>query len=832
MNVAAGEGHPSARILIVGEAWGEQEERVGRPFIGRSGEELNKMLDEVGLSRSECYLTNLVNARPPYNDMDRWVVTKKKDITSDMVMLRDKYVKPIVTAGFASLLREIHLVQPNVIVALGNTALWALTGAWGITKWRGSQIRCHLERNLYPAAMLGPEGQPWSGKLIPTLHPAYVLRDFGSRPTVINDLKRVALERDSIEYSNEPKWDFVVRPSFAVATTTLHKILAGLVSGELEWIDFDLETRAGHIACAGLSWSATEAISIPFMCVEDKEGYWLPEFEAELVWLLHQILTHPRVKVRWQNGLYDAQYTYRHWHFVPRGAQDTMISHHSTFCGLKKSLAFQASMYCDHYVYWKDDGKTWAANMSEEQLWRYNCIDCVRTRECGEVEARTVTELGLEPVDAFQQKFFWPVLQCMQRGVRVDQKARARLAVELFDHISDREDYFRFVLGHALNPASPKQMISLFYEDLKQPIVYSKPKKGKPRMPTCGKEALRIIETREPILRPLIDAIREYRSLGVFLKNFVMAPLDVDQRMRTSYNICGTKTFRFASRKNAFGSGTNLQNIPKGDEAVLDDDEDEDDEEGAEVDLPDNTLHLPNIRKIFIPDPGFTIFDTDLSKADLRIVTWEADEPEMKAMLKAGIDPYVELAREFYKDPSISKLRPDGSDDPRYKTFKSFAHGTHYLGTPYGLASRLGLSTYQAEKTQAWYFSRFPRIKAWQTEFCNQLRARRYVENVFGYRRYYFDRIDEATCREAIAWVPQSTVALYINRIWMDIYEQYKHIWILLQVHDSLVGQFPTHRKAECLEQLKAAGQIILPYVDPLVIPVGIKTSEVSWGAC
>jgi hypothetical protein len=103
---------------------------------------------------------------------------------------------------------------------------------------------------------------------------------------------------------------------------------------------------------------------------------------------------------------------------------------------------------------------------------------------------------------------------------------------------------------------------------------------------------------------------------------------------------------------------------------------------------------------------------------------------------------------------------------------------------------------------------------------------------VFGYRRYYFDRIDEATCREAIAWVPQSTVALYINRIWMNVYERYPHIWILLQVHDSLVGQFPQHRRAECLAQLEEASQIVLPYDDPLIIPSGTKTSTTSWGDC
>jgi DNA polymerase I-like protein with 3'-5' exonuclease and polymerase domains len=124
------------------------------------------------------------------------------------------------------------------------------------------------------------------------------------------------------------------------------------------------------------------------------------------------------------------------------------------------------------------------------------------------------------------------------------------------------------------------------------------------------------------------------------------------------------------------------------------------------------------------------------------------------------------------------------------------------------------------------------RIAEWQREFCAALKSRRYAQNVFGYRRYYFDRVDDATCREAIAWVPQSTVALYINRIWMNVYERFPHIQVLLQVHDSLVGQYPMHRRAECLAQLDEASQIVLPYDDPLIIPSGTKTSTISWGHC
>jgi len=73
-----------------------------------------------------------------------------------------------------------------------------------------------------------------------------------------------------------------------------------------------------------------------------------------VVYALYKLFTHPKVSVRWQNGLFDAQYIFRHWHYIPRGKQDTMISHHSMFAGMQKSLAFQAAQYCESYVYWKE----------------------------------------------------------------------------------------------------------------------------------------------------------------------------------------------------------------------------------------------------------------------------------------------------------------------------------------------------------------------------------------------------------------------------------------------------------------------------------------------
>lgn len=811
MHLGNGDGSPSSRVMIVGEMWGYSEVREGRPFAGSSGEELNRMLHEAGFLRSECYVTNVVNAMPPQGMIDNWIPKKRKDIRSNFVRVRDKLVDPIVARGLQALLDEISLIKPNLILAAGTTALWALGGQEGILKWRGSQLMTDPE--TLHAQGFERAGEP--RKLIPIIHPAAVMREWSLRRIVIQDLRRAAREVNTREYANVPQWRFITRPSFDQTINTLNLLIARLEdTHEPLWIDFDLETRVGHIESAGLSWSREDAICIPFMCREDRQGYWaLPEQETAVVWRLYRVLTHRNVRVRLQNGLYDCQYTYRHWHFVPRVAQDTMIAQHSIYCGLRKSLDFQASMYCDHYVYWKDDGKVADLKIPEDRRWRYNCEDCVRTREVGEVEAGLIKQLGLEAVDAFQQKMFWPVLQCMQRGVRIDRKLRDKLATQLHEEIAEREAFFVRVLGHPLNPRSAPQMQKLFYEDFKQKPNWKVRGKGMPSTLTCDDHALAKIANEEPLLRPLIKKIQELRSLGVFLSTFVLAPLDVDGRMRTSYNIAGTETFRFASAENAFGSGTNLQNIPKGG----------DDDEGFE---------LPNIREIFIPDEGYEIFDTDLSKADLRIVVWESGEDEMKAMLREGRDPYVEAAREFYRDPSIKKTRADGSENPKYRMFKSFAHGTHYLGTPHGLSQRLGLSVHDAERTQRWYFGKYPKIRLWQEDFKKKVAARRYVENIFGYRRYYFDRPDDAMMREAIAWLPQSTVALYINRIWMNLYEKYSWIWILLQVHDSLVGQYPLHRRDESKAAIADAAQIVLPYPDPLVIPVGMKSSTKSWGAC
>lgn len=774
--------------MIVGEAPGVDEERAGRPFVGVSGMELDRMLHEAGLLRSECFVTNVCRVRPFQNDIDHFVSRKRAAPAADWTNVNGVWLHPHAAAGFAALRKEIELCQPTVIVALGNLSLWALTSKWGVTDWRGSLLPC----TLAPKTLV-----------VPTYHPAAVLRQWSWRPYVISDLKRVrSLCTDGVVW---PNYRFIIAPQFQQVLDWCHLVKSNL-NREPVHLSCDIETRAGHIACIGVATNAEAAICIPLMCSERAEGYWSEEEEFHIIHALREVLTHPNALVSGQNFSYDAQYLRRHLGFVPRLALDTMVTHHVVFPGTDKDLGTLSSLYCRVHVYWKDDGKEWHSRQDEKVLWNYNCIDAVRTWEIAEALPAVVEATGLRGPAVFQHQMWWRAFDTMATGVRIDTAAKKALSTELLLETTAREQWLHSILEQPVNVKSPKQMKALFYEDLRQKPVISR----KTGQPTTDEEALKKIARREPLLRPVVRRVLEIRSLGVFRSTFVEGRLDVDGRMRCSYNVAGTETFRFSSSENAFGSGMNLQNVPK----------------GGEMDDEESPLVLPNVRKLFLPDPGHEIFDMDLSSADLRVVVWEADEPEMKAMLAAGLDPYTEIAKEFYHDPAITK------SDRRRQTFKSFAHGTNYLGTARGLATRLGLSVHEAEKTQHWYFGRFRRIKSWQDDLRRRLVSQRFVRNAFGYRRYYFDRVEGTLFNQAAAWIPQSTVGLLINKIWDRIAAAEPDIRILLQVHDSLVGQYPAHRREYFRQRLAELSRVVVPYEDPLVIPTGLKTSTVSWGDC
>ena len=782
-------GPANARIMIVGEFPSEQDLFKGTPLCGSGGWELSKMLQEAGTFRESCYVTLVVKDRVAGGRIEGLVAQTKSAITSDHTQVNGKWVTEQVAQGIDQLREEILRVSPNVVIALGNLALFALTGEWGVDNWRSSV----MESIIVPGC-----------KVIPTFPPARINQVWAMRPIMVHDLKR-AVRESSSPAINRTKYEFLTRPSFQEAKGKLESLLALANAGQLPELAADIETRAGHIACIAVAWSPTDALCIPFMCQHNPSGYWSLDEETCLISLLCRLFRS--TTVIGQNWNYDAQYLYRWWHFLCPSVVDTMVQQHSCFSSMEKSLSFLSSMYLVDHLYWKDDRTNWETGPKgegEDQYWIYNCTDAVRTFAIKQVLDKVIAQLGMVEVNAFQQALAPRVLKTMNRGIRSDERARAEYSMQLMDAVHEREAWMLEVIGHPLNIKSPVQMKDFFYREMNQKPVISK----KTRNPTCDDEALQRIAAREPILKPITECISELRSLGVFNSTFVQAPLDTDGRIRTSFNICGTETYRFASSKNAFGTGLNVQNIPKGSEPSA------------------SGFSLPNVRKLFIPDPGYTFFDIDLDSADLRIVTYESDCGWMKEQFRSGRKPYVEIMKEYYHDQTITKHHKS------YSMFKALCHGTNYLGTAAGIAPRIGLNVAETERIQKWYYGLCPEIKAWQDRIKHQVSSRRYVENAFGYRMYFFDRIEGTIFNQAVAWIPQSTVACLINRAYANIDDNLPEVEILLQVHDSLAGQFPSHLGDWALRRIVEESQIVIPYKDPLVIPVGIVSSAKSWGDC
>lgn len=151
--VVFGEGNSNAKIMLVGEAPGAEEDRLGRPFVGKAGQLLNKILAAYDLTRKDVYITNVVKCRPPKNR-----IPTKQEIKACLPFLE----------------KQIEIINPFIIVCLGSTAARTLIRSdFSITRERG---KWHKD----------------NGRLImPTFHPAALLRDVKKKRPVWQDFQQI-----------------------------------------------------------------------------------------------------------------------------------------------------------------------------------------------------------------------------------------------------------------------------------------------------------------------------------------------------------------------------------------------------------------------------------------------------------------------------------------------------------------------------------------------------------------------------------------------------------------------------------------------------------------
>lgn len=295
---------------------------------------------DLWFSAAGISLTNVLALRPAGNKLESLCGTRKEVEAEDPraggfpSVAKGKYLRPGYLGELLRLERELTSWNPPLVCCLGNTAIWALAKQTNIGSIRGTISQGSLGA--------------WTGKILPTYHPAGVMRNWSWRPTVVADLMKAAREMEFPEIRRPNRW-ILIDPSLSevmswVGETLLHPP---------EWLSPDIETASGQITCIGFASSTGESLVIPFWDRRRLDwSYWNSATEEGVALSAVKLLLESSIPKVGQNFIYDLQYLTRYGIRPQACIGDTMLLHHSLFPEMQKGLGFLGSIYTNE-ASWK-----------------------------------------------------------------------------------------------------------------------------------------------------------------------------------------------------------------------------------------------------------------------------------------------------------------------------------------------------------------------------------------------------------------------------------------------------------------------------------------------
>jgi uracil-DNA glycosylase family 4 len=819
-------GPPRARIMIVGEAPGRDETIQGEPFVGVAGKTLRQFLMMVGIDPQECFLTNICKYQPPANDLGAW-------FTKDGVPTK------IVLEGLMELEQEIRSVQPNIIVAAGNFANWALTGQarWnkkerkfaGITQHRGSIYDCRIVPGV---------------KVLATFHPSYISREgMQDHGIWLCDLERVKRESEFPETRRQDKELLLVNGSSVyqmqprkIADTYKVELSESpwkrsvvrdwLLNDMQKTLTIDIEYIGSKLLCVGMTTERDRAVTLVIRSPDD-------------LLLAQEILTSG-IGLNAQNAAFEAAIL--EWHFgmkiMPFIVYDTMLAAHAANIELPKDLGFLTSIYTDQpyhkgMVDWNAVKK---GNQDMSVLWCYNAIDVWTEHQIMEEQLKhDLDEPDVMAVFRHEMMLLSPLWEMSKRGIKVDvekiEAIRKRLLGDPATGASGEIKRLQTVLdafyGAPVNVKGRKELLDLLVKKLElTPSELTD--SGLPALHDKALASMRL-KAKNDQQRTIIDLIRDIRKKRDMVSKFLDIELDSDNRFRSHYNPGGTDTGRLSSAKfYPTGKGDNGQNRPSDSEA----------------------------RSVYIADDGYEFAYADLMRAESMVVAYLTNDPAMLLDHSPGQNAHKNLGAKLFNKT------PEEINDDEYFLSKKTRHAGNYLQGPRTfmmnvnqLASKTGVSiTFaQAKHFIGTYREVHPFLENWWNATEQELWASRTLFNLLGRRRIFYGHI-RSILPNAVAYVPQSTVgdilnvgllsisnvcAPYLEKL--GIWEEYATIaWelqhydvqLLNQVHDAIGYQYPIRYREEVNSRIMKL--LSIPITVPKTyetfrIPVEIKYGR-SWG--
>lgn len=752
-----GSGSKKAKVMFVGEAPGAREDEEHRAFVGKAGQFLDRLLEEeAGLTRDHCYITNVVKCRPPGN-----ATPTRTEIKTCV----GHYFWP-----------EVERVRPDLIVPLGNSALQGILGRSGIKKHRGTPV---------------PTGQLDGGVVLPTYHPAGVLRNPYLEPEIRADFRRIGrLVRGETSEVPETKVRVIRRRSQLDALIKLlHQ--QSVIAFDLETYAFDNGLRLkgkpvtsglqewhdelSVISCISLAWAEGETAVVP---LHHERSPW--KDPDAVLRQLKPALEQRGVKYIAHNGKFDCRWLAAKGVFVNL-TFDTMLAAHMIDENRSKGLKplSQVLLGVDAYDIGEDVRDAYHAPL--KRLCVYAAKDADYTlrlyhifREELKKEPRTArifklmmmpgsnvftkierrgtwidgdkldamivkAEANVEKIHKFMMKY----VPEEKRPQRVPEGATKKLTKELA----------------GINFNSPQQVAQWLFGDLGlNPL-----KKTKSGAESTDESVMLQLASEHIACKALLKYRKWSKYLSTYLLPMKYMHQDTKSRIHPTFKLFGTVTGRLSCEK------PNLQNIPRD----------------------------SGIRSIIgVPD-GWELIEADYSQIELRIAAMLANETNMLRVFHEGRDPHMEVAIDL-----TGKLEKDIEKEER-KMAKPVNFGFLYgMGWEKFITySRdnyeIEFSEEEAIEARATFFRKWPRLKPWHERQRRLVSQYGRVQSPIGRVRHLQDvfsgdkEVRAEAERQAINSPVQSFASdlMLMSAVRLDSILDARRAFITGSIHDALLFQ-------------------------------------------
>lgn len=690
-----GSGSDKASLVVIGEAPGATEVLQGRPFVGKSGQLLDRTLGSLGVERESIYATNACLCRPPDN-----ATPPKEAIAACQDRLR----------------QEVEKINPVKILLLGGTATTSILST------DGKPVSVSKVRGLGQMVDLGSGLKRFA---VATYHPAYVLRDLDTYRDFAGDIVKWLSQSEPLP---QPDLEVIIPATFEEVRDGFSTLANASVIG------CDIEST-------GFDFLKDQILSIGFGAIYDTERHRgismiIPialANQPDVKSLIIRVLRFHESTLVFHNGKFDLQFfmawanNYDLW---PKVFADTMLMQYAQdergsggggrgyrTLGLKEQSRIRYDIPDYHF----DFKKFFALDESDrpyDDLYRYQAIDtCITARLFFDLYDELIEE---SPTlwDVTCQKLLFPGARALARmeynGFPIDTEYFQSKSAELHAQV---DSLVARLTATAESWGFPtfKPGYAIGVRKVWESRGFSPPKGAEREV-----ILLALREVQDPDTVAFVEGILEYRQISKLLSTYIDGALKHvgdDGRIRSDFMLTGSDTGRLASRD------PNLQNIP--------------------------TLVGPIVRRGYIAPEGWTLAEIDYSQLELRIAAFYSRDVEMIRAYREGLDIHKIVASNMFKKPidDITYLE-------RYMA-KYVDFGIIYGRSAPSLASGWEMEYIVEQGGTAWtvpeaeiflreFLDGFPQLRDWIKHQHTKITKLRYTETPTGRRRRfpYLDRVN------------------------------------------------------------------------------------------